>query len=87
MKTNLYARVFPCPYTTKNLIEQRNDQNVVKLIRKLEREPNLKFGMHNNILYKLIGVQWKIVMPEQVIEGLAWACHETWRIRAHISTT
>lgn len=43
--------------------------------------------MHNSIFYKLIGGQWKIVMPEQVAEDLMWACHESerMRMRAHIN--
>lgn len=50
-------------------IEQRNDENLVKLIIKLKNESNPKYCMYYNIVHKLNNGRWKIVMPKQEIES------------------
>lgn len=57
-------------------LEQENDLILNDLELKLIRQENNQFKINNNILYKLNDGAWKIVIPQQLLEPLTWACHE-----------
>ena len=62
----------------KNIsVEQQRDEKLNELVRRLKDRDNPKFQNVNNILYKLIDGQWKIMIKDHTIEDMTWACHES----------
>ena len=39
-------------------------------------QDNPKYKIDKNVLYKIIDGQWKIMVPDELVEDLTWACHE-----------
>lgn len=55
-------------------IEQREEKKNSQQIKDKEYP---EYQIVNNTLYKLINGQWKIMVPDNIVEDLTWACHES----------
>ena len=51
-------------------IEQQRDDKIKKIINEIQVKENPKFQIANNVLYKLIDGQWKIMVPDHLVEDL-----------------
>lgn len=67
----------------KNIsVEQSKDRRLRQIINRIQVEDDHNYHIEDNVLYKLISRQWRIMIPDHLIEGLTWACHEE---LAHVS--
>ena len=70
------------PYTLKTRlkninIEQQRDAKLKKISDDIRVQDNPKYKIDNDVLYKIIDGQWKIMVPDELVEDLTWACHES----------
>lgn len=53
------------------------EAKLVTLYDKAIRGNDNKYGVCDKILYILNGGQWKIMVPENMVEDLEWASHKS----------
>ena len=58
-------------------IEQQRDAKLRKISEEIRIQDNPKYKIDRNVLYKIIDGQWKIMVPDELVEDLTWACHES----------
>ena len=56
-------------------VEQQRDEKLIKISDEIRIQDNPKYKIDKNVLYKIIDGQWKIIVPDEHVEDLTWACH------------
>lgn len=49
----------------------------MELRRKYIQREDPRYKLENEILYKLWEGEWKVVMPNDLLSEVTWACHES----------
>lgn len=80
------VKILAIEYQTPNELKQRlrnihqeqsNDPTVTELRRKYIAKGDPRYRVDNDVLYKLWEGEWKVVLPNELLPELTWACHES----------
>ena len=58
-------------------LEPQKDAKIRKIREEIQRQDNPKYRIDSDVLYKIIEGQWKIMVPDDLVEDLTLACHES----------
>jgi hypothetical protein len=58
-------------------VEQRLDPKIWEIIERATQGERPRYKVHNDVLYKWMDDQWRIVLPQHLLEEVTWACHES----------
>lgn len=59
------------------VVEQENDPSIMAKKQQLIEREHPRYKIFNNIVYKLMNNVWKVMLPQQLLEPITWACHES----------